>query len=108
MFIQQLIKLKLNQLICFDVQVTVHGGELNGEDRLFILEQVQLGVYKIGAENYGDLAGWTKDIMDRKFGPEWHCIVGKKDSFGSCLCPISGCYLNFSVGEAGILIFKTH
>ena len=75
---------------------------------MFVLEQLQLGVYKIGGDNYGELAGWTKDIMDQRFGPEWQCIVGKKDAFGSCLCPVSECYLNFSVGETGILIFKTY
>lgn len=87
--------------------MTVHSGELNRDDRTYIVEQVRIGLFKIGSDCYGELAGWIKDTLDRRYGPEWQCVVGKKDAFGSCLSPLSGQYLNFSIGDSGILLFKT-
>ena len=89
-------------------KVTIYSGELKSTDRLYVLEQVQEGVFKMGLESqYGELAGWIKDMADRRFGPDWQCVVGKKESFGSCFCPRAGQYLNFSVGETAIILFKS-
>lgn len=95
-----------NRIISF--QVTIHSGELNKDERAFILEEVRAGIMKLGGiEHFGELAGWIKDMLDRRFGPEWQCIVGKKDTFGSCLSPMAGYYLNFSIGDVGMILFKS-
>ena len=91
------------------IQITVYGGELKSEERAFILDQVRIGILKIGSnDQFGEIAGWVKDMLDRRFGPEWQCIVGKKDAFGSCLSPMAGHYLNFSIGEISLLLFKSN
>ena len=95
--------------IASPLQITVYGGELKSEERAFILDQVRVGILKIGSttDRYGEIAGWLKDVLDRRFGPEWQAVVGKKDAFGSCLSPVAGHYLNFSIGEVSLLLFKS-
>ena len=49
-----------------------------------------------------------KDILDQEFGPDWQVIVGKKGSFGSCLSPMAGHYINFSIDGVTFLIFRAN
>jgi hypothetical protein len=60
-------------------------GGLNEDDRAYVLEKVRGALLRFGASNYGELAGLLKDAVDRRFGSDWQCVVGRKEGFGSCL-----------------------
>ncbi len=66
-----------------------------------------MALQKFGPTGYGELAGWLKDSVDRRFGPDWQCVVGKKEEFGSCLSPTSGHYVNMCVDNVCILLFQS-
>lgn len=51
-----------------------------------------------------DIAGYIKQDFDGKFGPNWHCIVGKQ--FGSYVSHESKHYIYFYIGELSFLLFK--
>ena len=86
-------------------QVKIHAEEMSESETAFMLEQGQLGMRRMG-QQLGPLAGWLKDIIDQEHGPDWQVIVGKKGSFGSCLSPMAGHYINFSIDTVTFLIFK--
>ena len=52
--------------------------------------------------------GWLKDTIDQEYGPDWQVIVGKQGSFGSCLSPMAGHYINFSIDATTFLIFRAN
>ena len=88
-------------------QVKIHAEEMSESETAFMLEQGQLGMRRMG-QQLGPLAGWLKDIIDQEHGPDWQVIVGKKGSFGSCLSPMAGHYINFSIDTVTFLIFKAN
>lgn len=52
-----------------------------------------------------DIAAVIKKDMDKKYGPTWHCIVGK--NFGSFVSHEGGNFIYFYQGNLAILLFKT-
>ena len=42
-----------------------------------------------------------------RFGPEWQCVVGTKEAFGSCLSPTSTFYSLLCVDKICVLLFKS-
>jgi hypothetical protein len=87
--------------------VKIHAEELSESDSAFMLEQGRLGMTRLG-DQLGALAGWLKDVVDQEFGPDWQVIVGKRGSFGSCLSPMAGHYINFSMDHITFLIFRAN
>jgi dynein light chain LC8-type len=51
------------------------------------------------------MAHELKDHFDRKYGPTWHCFVGR--NFGSFVTHQTGHYIYFYVGQMGFLLFKS-
>ncbi|KAF4364901.1 hypothetical protein F8388_020615 [Cannabis sativa] len=51
------------------------------------------------------LAMALKKEFDSRYGPAWHCIVGK--SFGSFVTHSSGGFVYYSVEKLSFLLFKT-
>lgn len=80
---------------------------LSNDDRSFVLGKTRAAIAKLGQTNFGELAGFMKDSMDSRFGPEWQCVVGTKEAFGSCLSPTSSFYVNLSVDRLCFLLFKS-
>ena len=80
---------------------------MSESETAFMLEQGKVGLRRIG-DQLGPLAGWLKDIIDQEFGPDWQVIVGRKGAFGSCLSPMAGHYINFSVDGITFLIFRAN
>ncbi len=80
---------------------------MSEDDTALILEKGRLGVKRMG-QQLGPLAGWLKDEVDQELGPDWQVIVGKRGSFGSCLSPLAGHYINFSMDDITFLIFRAN
>ena len=56
--------------------------------------------------NYEAAAKSIKEIMDRKFGPSWNCIIG--EGFGyECTYEKNNMILVYYLGKIAILLFKT-
>lgn len=51
-----------------------------------------------------DIAGFIKKEFDKKYGPNWHCVVGR--SFGSFVTHESKHFIYFYLGQVAILLFK--
>ena len=51
-----------------------------------------------------DIAKTLKKAFDSKYGPNWHCVVGR--SYGSYVGHESRHYIYFCVGQFSILLFK--
>ncbi|KAK4534568.1 hypothetical protein CDCA_CDCA02G0593 [Cyanidium caldarium] len=51
-----------------------------------------------------DVASCIKKEFDTRFGPTWHCIVGR--NFGSYVTHEAGCFIYFYLDQIAILLFK--
>jgi dynein light chain LC8-type len=59
-------------------------------------------------ENYQvekDVAAAIKKEFDAKYGPTWHCIVGR--NFGSYVTHETGCFIYFYLDQIAVLLFKS-
>ena len=94
---------KLTIFLAYQVSVQTDVG-LSNDDRSYVLGKTRTAIANIGQANFGELAGFMKDS---RFGPEWQCVVGTKEAFGSCLSPVSSFYVNLSVDRLCFLLFKS-
>ncbi|KAF7260289.1 hypothetical protein EG68_03177 [Paragonimus skrjabini miyazakii] len=51
-----------------------------------------------------DIAGNLKASLDQKYGPNWHCVVGKH--FGSKVSHEAGSFLFFYIGNRAFQVYK--
>ena len=52
-----------------------------------------------------EIASHLKDELNRKYGGDWHCFVGR--NFGSFVTYETGNYIYFYISQYGFLLFKT-
>ncbi|CAL8094384.1 unnamed protein product [Calicophoron daubneyi] len=52
-----------------------------------------------------DIAAHIKMEFERKYGPTWHCIVGK--SFGSFVTHEPGNFIYFFLDKYAVLLFRS-
>jgi dynein light chain LC8-type len=52
-----------------------------------------------------DVAVQIRREFEKKYGPTWHCIVGKR--FGSFCTHETGKFIYFYLGSTAFLLFKT-
>ncbi|KAF5397112.1 Dynein light chain [Paragonimus heterotremus] len=52
-----------------------------------------------------DVAACLKKEMDKRYGPTWHCIVGR--NFGSYVTHEAKNFLYFYMGQSSVLLFKS-
>ena len=52
-----------------------------------------------------EVAGYIKKEFDRKYGPTWHCIVGKH--FGSFVTHEGHHFTYFFLNDTAVLLFKS-
>lgn len=52
-----------------------------------------------------DIAAYIKKEFDKKYGPTWHCIVGR--NFGSYVTHETKHFIYFYLGQVAILLFKS-
>lgn len=55
-------------------------------------------------EKEKDIAAYIKREFDQKFGPTWHCVVGR--DFGSYVSPDAKHFTCFSLRRVTILLFR--
>ncbi|CAD5219770.1 unnamed protein product [Bursaphelenchus okinawaensis] len=63
---------------------------------------VTIDALRCGADK--DVAAYLKDSLENRFGPTWHCVVGK--SFGSRVSFEPGNFILMRYGGTSILIFR--
>jgi dynein light chain LC8-type len=54
--------------------------------------------------NEADVSKQMKDFFDKKYQPNWHCVVGK--NFFSSFSHEEKTYIFFSVGQISVLLYK--
>ncbi|OON21884.1 dynein light chain type 1 [Opisthorchis viverrini] len=52
-----------------------------------------------------DIASHIKKDFERKYGPTWHCIVGR--SYGSFVTHEPGSFIYFFLDKFAVLLFKS-
>uniref|UniRef100_A0A914C0I1 Dynein light chain n=1 Tax=Acrobeloides nanus TaxID=290746 RepID=A0A914C0I1_9BILA len=52
-----------------------------------------------------DIAAYIKKEFDKKYGPTWHCIVGR--NFGSYVTHETKHFIYFYLAQVAILLFKS-
>ncbi|THD28915.1 Neuronal nitric oxide synthase protein inhibitor [Fasciola hepatica] len=52
-----------------------------------------------------DIASYIKKDFERKYGPTWHCIVGR--SYGSFVTHEPGYFIYFFLDKFAVLLFKS-
>ncbi|THD27377.1 Dynein light chain [Fasciola gigantica] len=52
-----------------------------------------------------DIAAYIKKEFDRKYGPTWHCVVGRQ--FGSYVTHETRHFIYFHIGNVAILLYKS-
>ena len=52
-----------------------------------------------------DMAAFIKREFDKKYGPTWHCIVGRH--FGSYVTHETKHFIYYYIGNMAILLFKS-
>ncbi|VDP69978.1 unnamed protein product [Echinostoma caproni] len=52
-----------------------------------------------------DIAAHLKKEFDKKYGPTWHCVVGK--NFGSYVTHETGNFIYFYLQDRAFLLFKS-
>eukprot|EP00997_Jenningsia_sp_PLL12_P011063 NODE_8521_length_406_cov_29.529412_g7645_i0.p1 GENE.NODE_8521_length_406_cov_29.529412_g7645_i0~~NODE_8521_length_406_cov_29.529412_g7645_i0.p1 ORF type:complete len:108 (+),score=27.20 NODE_8521_length_406_cov_29.529412_g7645_i0:51-374(+) len=71
-------------------------------------EFVSDGIEQFSGVNGIDMlaaAKMTKEKMDNKFGPTWHCIIGQGFSFDVTTMSNTKLYMYYA-GKVGVLLFK--
>ncbi len=54
--------------------------------------------------NEADVSRQMKEFFDKKYQPNWHCVVGK--NFNSSFSHEQGTYIFFSIGQISVLLYK--
>ncbi|KAF5394579.1 Dynein light chain [Paragonimus heterotremus] len=52
-----------------------------------------------------DIAAYLKKEMDKRYGPTWHCVVGR--NFGSYVTHETHSFVYFYLGQSAVLLFKS-
>ncbi|KAK4473938.1 hypothetical protein MN116_003261 [Schistosoma mekongi] len=67
-----------------------------------------VGISSEALEKYNiekDIAAYIKKECDKKYGPTWHCIVGR--NFGSYVTHETKHFIYLYLGQVAILLFKS-
>ena len=54
---------------------------------------------------FRDIAAYIKKEFDKKYGPTWHCVVGR--NFGSYVTHETKNFVYFYLGQVAVLLFKS-
>ena len=67
---------------------------------------IESAVQALQSQNaHKEVAAYIKKEFDRKYGPTWHCIVGKH--FGSFVTHEESHFFYFFLNDTGILLYKS-
>ena len=76
--------------------------EVNEDMKKDVVAQVNAALDKCVEEK--DIAAYIKSHFDKKYAPNWHCVVGK--SFASYVTYSSKHYIFFYIAQMAILLYK--
>ncbi|OMJ78145.1 hypothetical protein SteCoe_22119 [Stentor coeruleus] len=69
-------------------------------------DAIETAVQAIQTETvHKSIAAYLKKEFDKKYGPTWHCVVGK--NYGSFVTHESQHFMYFFLDELAILLFKS-
>ena len=77
--------------------------DMDKEMQDFAISTTNDSMEKMEAPN--SMALHIKKVFDKRYGPSWHCIVGK--NFGCDVVFQPRCLFYFYLGNLGILLFKS-
>ncbi len=72
------------------------------------MQQDAIDVAAQALENFTierEIAAFIKKEFDRKYGPTWHCVVGR--NYGSYVTHETKHFIYFYLGQVAILLFKS-
>jgi len=72
------------------------------------MQQDSIDVAAQAFEKYAverEIAAFIKKEFDRKYGPTWHCVVGR--NFGSYVTHETKNFIYFYLGQLAVLLFKS-
>eukprot|EP00656_Telonema_subtile_P045717 TRINITY_DN5198_c0_g1_i2.p1 TRINITY_DN5198_c0_g1~~TRINITY_DN5198_c0_g1_i2.p1 ORF type:complete len:117 (+),score=40.14 TRINITY_DN5198_c0_g1_i2:143-493(+) len=82
----------------------VKSQDMNKEMLDFVITQAQVAIEKINSREQ-EAAEEIKMQMDKKYGPDWQCFVGR--GFKACLTHETKHYAYFYAGALAVLIYRT-
>ncbi|KAK9971125.1 hypothetical protein ABG768_027017 [Culter alburnus] len=83
-------------------KIEIHKSDMSDEMQRDALQVALLALNMYTKGN--DIANYIKKEFDRKHGNTWQCIIG---SSGYSVTHNPNSYINFSVGDKKITLFKT-
>ncbi|BHF64728.1 Dynein light chain 1, cytoplasmic [Sparganum proliferum] len=86
-----------------DRKAVVKNADMDDEMQQTAVEFAATAIEKFQIEK--DIASYLKKEFDRKYGPTWHCVVGRH--FGSYVTHETRHFIYFYVGSLALLLFKS-
>ncbi|KAI8065583.1 dynein light chain 1, cytoplasmic [Gongronella butleri] len=84
-------------------KITIKSVDMSEEMQQEVIEVCTTGLEKYQIEK--DIAAHIKREFDKKYGPTWHCVVGRH--FGSFVTHESKHFIYLYHGQMAILLFKS-
>ena len=84
-------------------KVSIKNYDMSEEMQAAATQLAQEAIVRFQVEK--DIAGYIKKEFDRRFGPTWHCVVGR--NFGSYVTHETKHFIYFYVGQVAVLLFKS-
>ncbi|VDL89988.1 unnamed protein product [Schistocephalus solidus] len=86
-----------------DRKAVVKNADMDDEMQQTAVECAAVALEKFQIEK--DIASYLKKEFDKKYGPTWHCVVGRH--FGSYVTHETRHFIYFYVGSLALLLFKS-
>jgi dynein light chain LC8-type len=76
--------------------------EMDQEMKTDVEKQINNAIEAADTEK--EISAFMKNFFDKKYSPNWHCVVGKH--FASFVTYTSKHYIFFYIGQMAILLYK--
>lgn len=86
-----------------DSKVLVKSADMPEDRQDAAVQAATQAVEKYNVEK--DVASSIKKDFDSRYGPTWHCIVGR--NYGSYVTHETGCFIYFYLDNIAVLLFKS-
>ncbi|KAL3314541.1 Dynein light chain 1, cytoplasmic [Cichlidogyrus casuarinus] len=86
-----------------DTKAVIKNADMSEEMQKAAVESCCDALEKYNIEK--DIAAFIKKEFDHKYGPTWHCIVGR--NYGSYVTHETKHFIYFYMGQVAILLYKS-
>ncbi|KAL3313458.1 Dynein light chain Tctex-type [Cichlidogyrus casuarinus] len=86
-----------------DAKAVVKNADMSDEMQTSAVESAIQAMDKYNIEK--DIAAYIKKDFDQKYGPTWHCIVGR--NYGSYVTHETKHFIYFYLGQIAVLLYKS-